>query len=412
MNKRIKIFVGIFLVLIILTMQVSNVIAVRYSATDNGFFYTNTQEIPVGKTLEMIFDISKIKYNEFEFKLSSNLDTNSIIINEEIKAENYSNDISINIDKSKTKLDKITFYYTVPENSQIGTKIELVAQIVAKIEKKNEQTTNTTANTNILENIVSDNANTMNTTNIENSTIDTNTNEISIVTTELENKVVEEKKIEVKIIEKKENENPGNPNGQMNPGNPNEQMNPGNPNEQTNQEKPNKQINNENIPNEQTNQENINQQINKNNVIDEKDRSNSFEKNGMINNNNISISENLNVDKSMLSNKQSISYSENLSSMPLQTETAVYNGSNNNYLSTIEITGETLNTTFNKENTTYFVQTSGKTELDINATAEDDGAKIQVAGNKDLKTGDNKILISVTAENGDVRYYRIFVTNK
>ena len=28
-----------------------------------------------------------------------------------------------------------------------------------------------------------------------------------------------------------------------------------------------------------------------------------------------------------------------------------------------------------------------------------------------MKPGDNKILISVTAENGDVRYYRVFVTN-
>lgn len=77
----------------------------------------------------------------------------------------------------------------------------------------------------------------------------------------------------------------------------------------------------------------------------------------------------------------------------------------------IKIEGEKLNTTFNKENLTYFVQTTGKTKLNLKVTAEDDDAKVYVTGNENLKKGNNKILISVTAENGDVRYYRVFVTN-
>ena len=46
-------------------------------------------------------------------------------------------------------------------------------------------------------------------------------------------------------------------------------------------------------------------------------------------------------------------------------ETAVYNGSNNNYLKKIKIKGVDLNTTFNKENTTYFIETTGKTSLNV-----------------------------------------------
>ena len=153
--------------------------------------------------------------------------------------------------------------------------------------------------------------------------------------------------------------------------------------------------------------------VNKYSTFEVRYQSNDCQTNKMSENFEVNFSANTN--KSMPStNVQNISYSANtmnLSSMPSQTETAVYNGSNNNYLTSLEIEGENLNTIFNKENTTYFVQTNGKTELNVKATAEDDESKIYVTGNENLKTGENKILISVTAENGDIRYYRVFVTN-
>ena len=90
-------------------------------------------------------------------------------------------------------------------------------------------------------------------------------------------------------------------------------------------------------------------------------------------------------------------------------ETATYNGSNNNYLKKIKVKGLELNTTFNKENTTYFINVTDTSSLKITATAEDDSAKVVVTGNDSISEGTNKILIAVTAENGDVRYYRIFV---
>ena len=90
-------------------------------------------------------------------------------------------------------------------------------------------------------------------------------------------------------------------------------------------------------------------------------------------------------------------------------ETATYNGSNNNYLSDLKVEGVDLNTNFNKENTTYFIKVTDTSNLNITATAEDSTAKVVVTGNDNIKEGTNKILIAVTAENGDVRYYRIFV---
>ena len=92
-------------------------------------------------------------------------------------------------------------------------------------------------------------------------------------------------------------------------------------------------------------------------------------------------------------------------------EQVTYNGSNNNYLSTLSINGYELNKEFNKEGSTYFA-TVGKetTNLEIAATAEDALATVCVYGADNLKEGENKILICVTAENGNVRNYRIYVT--
>ena len=156
----------------------------------------------------------------------------------------------------------------------------------------------------------------------------------------------------------------------------------------------------------------------------DKSNNNSFEKNekSNINTQNNDIQKttgelgfysSANTSKTMPNSKiQTTSYSVSSANLgSVQTQTAVYNGSNNNYLASLEIEGESLNTTFNKENTTYFVKTTGKTELNIKATSEDNNAKVYITGNESLKTGDNKILISVTAENGDVRYYRVFVSN-
>lgn len=91
-------------------------------------------------------------------------------------------------------------------------------------------------------------------------------------------------------------------------------------------------------------------------------------------------------------------------------ETVVYNGSSNNYLSTLEVSGYNLNTNFSKTNSTYFITAKDTTSLNITANAEDSTATVKVYGDGELTEGTNKVLISVTAENGNVRTYRIYVT--
>ena len=88
-----------------------------------------------------------------------------------------------------------------------------------------------------------------------------------------------------------------------------------------------------------------------------------------------------------------------------------YNGSDNNYLKKLAVDGYELNREFSKENTTYFVTVNSDVEkLSITAKSDDSDATVCVYGNSGLKEGTNKVLITVTAENGNVRTYRVYVT--
>ena len=91
-----------------------------------------------------------------------------------------------------------------------------------------------------------------------------------------------------------------------------------------------------------------------------------------------------------------------------QTETITYNGSSNNYLKELSIEGYEFTTNFSKENDTYFMRLEEINSLKISAIAEDDEAKICIYGNEDVENG-SKVLVSVTAENGNVRTYRIYI---
>lgn len=86
-----------------------------------------------------------------------------------------------------------------------------------------------------------------------------------------------------------------------------------------------------------------------------------------------------------------------------------YKGSDNNYLSELSVNSYDLNTEFSKENQTYFVTVNSDTEsLEIISSTENSNSKINIYGNENLQEGTNKILITVTAENGNVRNYRIY----
>lgn len=56
---------------------------------------------------------------------------------------------------------------------------------------------------------------------------------------------------------------------------------------------------------------------------------------------------------------------------------------------------------FNKNITNYYVEIANEVgKLNILAVSSDESAKVEISGNENLKIGDNKIVISVTAKNG------------
>lgn len=82
--------------------------------------------------------------------------------------------------------------------------------------------------------------------------------------------------------------------------------------------------------------------------------------------------------------------------------------SKNNYLSSLSVDGAALTPEFNKDTLEYSVELEPETtNINVNATKEDNKASISGVGNVNVSEGDNKIEIKVTAENGNVRTYII-----
>ncbi|MBO7564647.1 MAG: cadherin-like beta sandwich domain-containing protein [Clostridiales bacterium] len=86
--------------------------------------------------------------------------------------------------------------------------------------------------------------------------------------------------------------------------------------------------------------------------------------------------------------------------------------SGNNYLSELSVAPGTLSPSFNKDTQNYHVTVSeSTTSIAVTATAEHSAAKVSLNGvQKDLARGDNTVKVTVTAENGDKRTYKIYVT--
>lgn len=96
---------------------------------------------------------------------------------------------------------------------------------------------------------------------------------------------------------------------------------------------------------------------------------------------------------------------------PVVTTPVVYYYSSNNYLKTLEVSGYELDFDRDKEEYTLSVK-NDVTSLDITAVAEDSRARVEITGNEKFKVGKNTIVISVKAENGDVREYKLVVTKE
>lgn len=84
--------------------------------------------------------------------------------------------------------------------------------------------------------------------------------------------------------------------------------------------------------------------------------------------------------------------------------------SSNVALKSLKVTPGELSPAFAKETTSYDMQVEQSvTEVTIEALAEDEKAKVEVTGNKDLQLGDNTVTITVTAEDETTRTYTITV---
>lgn len=85
--------------------------------------------------------------------------------------------------------------------------------------------------------------------------------------------------------------------------------------------------------------------------------------------------------------------------------------SSNNYLKTLEIADYDID--FDRLVNEYRIRVdSDVNSLDIKAIAEDNRASVEITGNENFKTGDNTVIIKVTAENGDVNEYKLIVNKK
>lgn len=94
------------------------------------------------------------------------------------------------------------------------------------------------------------------------------------------------------------------------------------------------------------------------------------------------------------------------------TQGETYKGSQNNYLKSLSIDGVEFKNDFNKTKTDYFARLDDDDleKVTVKATAEDSSAIVTIYGNTNLEKGKNKILINVTADNGETRTYRIYLS--
>lgn len=119
-------------------------------------------------------------------------------------------------------------------------------------------------------------------------------------------------------------------------------------------------------------------------------------------NNNTSPTQNNQINNTSNTNKNTVSNSNNKSSK---------SNNSNTYLSKLQVDKEGLTPNFNKNKTSYSITVrEDVSSLNITAVPEVSTSKVSISGNTDLKVGDNKIYVTVTAESGSKRVYTITVT--
>lgn len=318
-------------------------------AIEETFFEISELEISKNDKIEMIINLNKINYNNFLFELKASEDIENVEIG--------GNEITDNTDKiadSGLELEKNGNEISIEINKETNNLDSLVLYYqVPQNLNLNDKIKFVATITNL----------------------DSNETEADTQTVETEVKIVEN----TKNPENEDNQNDGQNGNNSQNGNTNPSEN-NNKNDNKNQNGNNEQNNikqNENVGNIQGTEQN------------------NIEKNT--------------AQSNTTNTKNTILSSGTISKTTEQTVT--YNGSDNNYLSDLSVNGYILNKEFSKENSTYFITVEKDvSSLEITANADDEASSVCIYGNEEIADGTSKILISVTAENGNVRNYRIYVT--
>jgi len=96
---------------------------------------------------------------------------------------------------------------------------------------------------------------------------------------------------------------------------------------------------------------------------------------------------------------------------PVTEQVVYYYASSNNYLGSLEIDGYEIE--FDKYTDEYKITVkSDVTSLDIRANAEDYRSRVEITGNEGFKEGKNTVTITVTAEDGSTREYKLVVNKE
>lgn len=408
--KSLKIMVISLIILILIAgfsyanFEVQNMMD-RFNTNSNKTVYASSSEVLPNQEFYLILNLSKIDYHEFKVRIINN----SNVVTSEVptEAKNVSvasKEVSFSVNKENISIDKMGVAYTAPaEESSLEFKIEITSLDDNVSKWKNEISTidndlitlNETLKT-LKENLEvakkmneqeSENANSVNNTVIEETTneianTESNTvnntessNETIIDTEKIEKEMAElEKTIESHQAKKEELQNKIT---------------------SYTEEKIEKTITIKVVQNAEKSE------INESDFREKMEKE--FEERDM---------------SQMKKMMQSVDELEgNLKTARNQiselTKTNTYQGSQNNYLSSLSITNVNFKSEFNKTNLTYFAEVdSGVTDLTVNAVPEDSSAIVTIYGNTHLKVGQNKIMISVTADDGNVKNYKIYVEKK
>ena len=350
--KRVYLsIISVLLIILILFPIISYAVNLPEKNEQDVFFTADKTEVNLGDTVLLTLNLSKLEYENFKFELSSNSSLENISTNENVLAEIKNNTLSISGSKKNLSVQKINFSYFISAKYKIGDVIEIIGKV-----------TNADDEENSIEQVIT---------------------------------IKDIEKTEENNENDKTNEDTGNNSYQKD----NQQTDKNE--KQDNSDKKQEQ-NTQNVPQDKNQTQSGSQENSKM----QSNTASSFNKtnNQTLANNNMQT----NTKSTASQNTKSQIDTKNTTT---KVETNTYKGESYNYLSKLKISGYDINPKFDKTNNTYFVTIDKDIEnLNITAKAEASSATVTVYGNTNLKSGTNKILINVTAENGDVKTYRIYVT--